>query len=447
MHTRAREDDGALNRQEGFSDTREHPGGGEAGPDRPPHGAGPDAPWPGVPAFVAATTAVAGIGLAAGGTAGALLATELAGTASVAGLPVALHLGGSAVGALLVSHQAGRGHRGRGLALGLILGALGALAVVLAARQGSLAWMLAGSALLGTANSSIFLLRYTAAQAVPEGSRGRALGAVFLATAVGAVISPLLLGPSGLAARAAGLPTLCGLYLVAIVAFGCSALMLAAGCSPRTPLLGRAAGVLASGTRPTRGTVRLGAALREPAAVVALSALAGANFIMVGIMTITPVHLSRHGAGTGVVGSFVALHVVGMFAPAPLVGRLADRYGPVPVVLVGAVISLAACALGGFSTGPTTMTTAHLVLAGLGWNFGVVGASTLLTQAVPGQLRPYVEGIGEATMGAAAMVVAPLVATFPGAWGYQLLALLALALTALALARLRVPATAAGPLS
>ncbi|MFJ4903896.1 MFS transporter [Streptomyces sp. NPDC088727] len=405
-----------------------------------PQAAGPNSPWHGIPAYIAGTTALAGLGLAAGGTAGALLATELAGTASVAGLPVALHLGGSAVGALLVSHQAGRGHRGRGLALGLVLGALGALAVVLAAKQGSLAWMLAGSALLGTANSSIFLLRYTAAQAVPEGSRGRALGAVFLATALGAVISPLLLGPSGTAAHAIGLPTLCGLYLVAFIAFGGSALLLAAGCSPRTPVLGRAASVLASGLRPARGTVRLGAALREPAAVVALSALAGANFIMVGVMTLTPVHLSQHGAGHGVVGSFVALHVVGMFAPAPLVGRLADRYGPMPVVLIGAVISLTASVLGSFSTGPTTMTTVHLVLAGLGWNFGVVGASTLLTGAVPGQLRPYVEGIGEATMGAAAVVVAPLVAALPGAWGYHLLGLCAVALTALALVRMRRPA-------
>ncbi|MGW2656470.1 MFS transporter [Streptomyces sp. NPDC001478] len=418
--------------------------GREADPDRPPHTAGPDGPWRGVPAFVAGTTALAGLGLAAGGTAGVLLATELAGTASVAGLPVALHLTGSAAGALLVSHQAARGHRGRGLALGMVLGAFGALVVVLAAREGSLAWMLAGSVLLGTANSSLFLLRYTAAQAVPEGSRGRALGAVFLATALGAVISPLLLGPSGAVARSMGLPTLCGLYLVAVAAFGGSALLLAAGCSPRTPVLGRAAGVLVSGVRPARGGVRLGTALREPAAVAALTALAGANFIMVGIMTITPVHLSGHGAGTGTVGTLVALHVIGMFAPAPLVGRLADRHGAVPVVLTGAVISLVACVLGGFSTGPTAMTTTHLALAGLGWNFGVVGASTLLTQAVPGRLRPHVEGIGEATMGTAAVVVAPLVAALPGFWGYQLLGLCAVALTALALARLRRPAT--GPL-
>ncbi|MBT2400834.1 MFS transporter [Streptomyces sp. ISL-100] len=397
-----------------------------------------DNPWKGIPAFLAGASALAGIGLAAGGTAGVLLATELAGTASVAGLPVALHLTGSALGAILVSHQAARGHRGRGLALGLLLGAVGAAIVVLAAYQGNLLVMLVGSTLLGTANASIFLIRYAAAQAVAEGSQGRALGVVFFATAFGAVASPLLLGPSSSAAQAVGLPGLSGLYLVALGAFSCSALLLAAGSTPRIPFLGRAARVLTPGIREIRSGVRLSAALRESATLVALSALAGANFVMVGIMTITPVHLTQHGAGHGAVGLLVALHVVGMFAPAPLTGRLADRHGPVRVVLAGAVVSLAACVLGAFSEGHATpLTTAHLVLAGLGWNAGVVGASTLLTSSVPDTLRSRVEGIGEATMGTAAVVIAPLAAVLPDAWDYSVLGLCAAALTLLALVEAR----------
>ncbi|MGW0737224.1 hypothetical protein [Streptomyces sp. NPDC002851] len=71
--------------------------------------------------------------------------------------------------------------------------------------------MLFGSTLLGTANSSIFLVRYAAARAVAEGSRGRALGVVLLATAFGAVLSPPLLGPGSSAAQAVGLPALSGL--------------------------------------------------------------------------------------------------------------------------------------------------------------------------------------------------------------------------------------------
>ncbi len=398
----------------------------------------PDNPWKGIPAFLAGAAALASLGLAAGGTAGTLLATELAGTASVAGLPVALHLTGSALGAIVVSHQAARGHRGRGLALGLLLGAVGAAIVVLATYQDNLPVMLVGSTLLGTANASIFLIRYAAAQAVAEGSRGRALGVVFLATAFGAVASPLLLGPSSSAARAVGLPELSGPYLVALGAFSCSALLLTAGSTPRTPFLGRAARVLTPGIRQVRSRVRLSAALRESATLVALSALAGTSFVMVGIMTITPVHLTQHGAGHGAVGYLVALHVVGMFAPAPLTGRLADRHGPVRIVLAGAVVSLVACVLGAFSEGHATpLTTAHLVLAGLGWNAGVVGGSAMLTSSVPDALRSRVEGIGEAAMGSAAVVIAPLAAVLPDTWDYSVLGLCAAALISLALVEAR----------
>ncbi|WP_157857404.1 MFS transporter [Streptomyces yerevanensis] len=405
-------------------------------------------PWRGVPGFLAGATALAALGLAAGGTAGTLLATDLADTPAVAGLPVALHLSGSAVGALLVSHQGSLGHRGRGLALGLLIGAVGAAIVVLAAARGSLPLMLAGSTLLGTANSSIFLVRYAAAQAVPDGSRGQALGTVFFATAFGAVLSPLLFGPSSSVARAAGFPALAGPYLVALAAFSLSALLLAAGTTPRVPLLGRAARVLTAGTRGTPGGLRLQEALRTRATAVALCALAGANFVMVGIMTIVPVHLDRHGAGHGIVGFLVALHVVGMFAVAPVTGRLADQHGPVPVVLAGAVVSLGACVLGAFGDGGATpMTTVYLVLAGLGWNAGVVGASALLTESAPESVRTHAEGIGEATMGAAAVVAAPLVAAVPAVWALPLLGVCAGALTLLATAELRrVPADRRDPI-
>lgn len=398
----------------------------------------PEGPRRGIPGLLAGITALAAVGLAAGGTAGALLATELAGTASVAGLPVALHLGGSAAGALLVSQQAGRGHRGRGLALGLLLGALGALVVIVAAEHANLPGMLVGSTLLGTANSSIFLLRYAAAQAASEGNRGRALGAVFLATAVGATVSPLLLGPGGSLAQMLQLPALCGMYLIALAAFGSTALLLAVASTPRTPVLGAAARVLTTGVRSTRGGADLLTALRGPSTVVALSALAATNFVMVGVMTITPVHLAQHGSGNAAVGFLVALHVVAMFAPAPITGRLADRHGPLSVVLTGSSIALVACVAGALGDGhATALTTTHLVLAGLGWNCGVVGSSSLLTEAVPVSLRPHVEGIGEATMGTAAVLAAPLAAALPGRWGYHLLGLCAVALTLLCLARMR----------
>lgn len=107
-------------------------------------------------------------GLAAGGTAGALLGVEITGTEAAAGLPLGLLVVGSAATALLISRRTGRAGRGRSLALGYTLGAIGAALVVIAAVASNLIALLAGSILLGAGNAAIFLTRYAAAEAGSE---------------------------------------------------------------------------------------------------------------------------------------------------------------------------------------------------------------------------------------------------------------------------------------
>ncbi|MBX6383222.1 MAG: MFS transporter, partial [Microbispora sp.] len=197
--------------------------------------------------MLSVATAIGSTGLAAGGTAGALLGSRLAHTAAGAGLPPGLLVVGSAAGALLISRQTARGRRGRGLMLGYLLGAAGAAVVVASAMLRDLPLLLAGSTVLGAANSAVFLTRYAALEAAGESGRGRALGAVFFATAVGAITGPLLMGPSGRLAEAVGLPGPTGLYLLAIAAFGVAALLHAGMSNPRVRWLGRAATILTRG--------------------------------------------------------------------------------------------------------------------------------------------------------------------------------------------------------
>src|SRR5918994_1794646 len=102
-------------------------------------------PRPALP-LLAASTAIGSLGLAAGGTAAALLAVETTGRDAAAGLRLAARAG-----------------RGAGLVAGYAIGVLGALAVVAAAVLASFPLMLAGSLLLGGANAAIFLSRYAAA--------------------------------------------------------------------------------------------------------------------------------------------------------------------------------------------------------------------------------------------------------------------------------------------
>jgi MFS family permease len=345
-------------------------------------------------ALLAAATAIGALGLAAGGSAGALLAKDISGSTAWAGVPLGFLVAGSAASALVISRQTSRSGRGAGLGLGYGVGAAGAVLVIAAASFEDLALLLAGSAALGAANAAIFLTRYAAADLGGDEGRGRALGVVFFATALGAVASPNLLGPSGDLADAIGLARLSGLYLVAVAAFAVAGLVLAT--LPRRPITGKtvARPELRSGLRGAR---------------VALLVLGGTNLVMVAVMAIAPVHLAADGHSLDVVGVVVSIHVLCMFAPSPLTGWLADRAGSAAVVALGAMLLVAAGGSGvvlDMSDG--TAMTAMLALLGLGWNAGVVGGSTMLAASVPPAVRPQTEGIGEVAMGLAAGTGAPI---------------------------------------
>jgi Major Facilitator Superfamily len=290
-----------------------------------------------------------------------------------------------------------------------------------------LALLLAGSAALGAANAAIFLSRYAAAELGGETGRGRALGVVFFATALGAVLSPNLLGPSGDLAGAVGLPGLAGLYLVALAAFVGAGFLLAALPSASLPVGERRA--------VTRRELRAGLW----SARMALVLLALTNLVMVAVMAIAPIHMMEHGHGLDLVGVIVSIHVLCMFAPSPVTGWLADRAGSAIVAALGSGLMVAAGASGAvMDLSQSLQMTAMLALLGLGWNAGVVAGSTMLAASVPGHLRPQAEGIGEVAMGLAAGAGAPVAGLLVAYGDFTTLSMAAVVAGALMLAALRL---------
>jgi predicted MFS family arabinose efflux permease len=359
-------------------------------------------------AILAVATAIGATGLAAGGTAGALLGADLAGSDAAAGVPLGLLVVGSAASAPLISYLTPRLGRERSLALGYFVGAVGAEVVVIAAVAESLTVLLVGSVLVGTANAAIFLTRYAAADGVRPAVRGRALGTVFFATALGAIASPLLLGPSGDLAELMGLPSLTGLYLVATAAFVIAGMTLvAASPSP-----------VRESTPITRHELLVG--LRVRGTRTSLLILGAGNFVMVAVMAVAPVHMTEHAHHhLQFVGIVISLHVAGMFAPSPISGWLADRIGPIAVATIGFAFVVVAGLSGlvvDLESGAGI--TALLVVLGLGWNFGIVGGSTLLTASTTPRLRPHAEGIGEVAMGLAAGLGAPIAGVLVAGGGF-----------------------------
>jgi MFS family permease len=386
-------------------------------------------------ALLATTSAIGGSGLAAGGTAGALLGAQLTGTEAAAGLPLGVLVLGSAASALLISRSTSQLGRGLSLALGYAVGVAGALLVVLAAVIASLTTLLLGSLLLGGANASIFLTRYAAAEVGGEAGGGRALGLVFFSTSIGAVASPLLLGPSGDLAQNVGLPRLSGLYAIACVAFSVAGLLLGgASHTIRPGHAGVAALLRADETTPPTWRELADGADAGPA-TFGVAVLATVNFVMVAVMAVAPVHLMAHGQSLEMIGTAISAHVAGMFAPSPISGWLTDRVGPLAVVAIGFLLVLIAAVYGvTINQADAHAITVMLVILGVGWNFGVVGASALIAGSAPLAFRVQVEGIGEVAMGIAAAVAAPAASLIIAVAGFTSLSLLVATLAALAIA-------------
>nr|MBA3498073.1 MFS transporter [Gemmatimonadales bacterium] len=169
--------------------------------------------------------------------------------------------------------------------------------------------------------------------------------------------------------------------------------------------------------------------LSRPAARLGVGAMAIGHVVMVGVMTMTPVHIRSAGHDAAhtlrLVGLVLSAHIAGMFAFAPVFGWLTDRLGRRPVVGIGILLLLLACAVAGTARHDPARLAAGLTLVGLGWSATMVAGSTLLSEAVPAELRASAQGLSDLTMGLAGATAGALSGVVVQAWGYATLALLA----------------------
>jgi MFS family permease len=351
-------------------------------------------------------------------TAGSLIVAASRG-AAWSGIPSVAGVLGTATGALGAGFVLPRyGHR-RVLGTGYGLATLGALIAFSGALTTSILPLLTGIMMVGWGNGGAQLSRYVAADLYPEERRGRALSTIVWAGTVGALAGPALIAPAAHVATSAGWPPLSGPIAVTVLAT--AGATLAAFSLPRT-------------ASERQVVVQRGPAW-SPLALKPLIAMVAAQLTMVAVMTMTPLQLTEHGHGLDAVGWVLSAHMIGMFALAPLSGRIADRWGPRVTINAGlGVLALATATAIAAPTAHTSGLPIALFLLGYGWNLVFVGGSARLSRDLAPEARNRVRGVVDAVVWSASALAGLTSGQLFAGGGYSLVALVAGVLALLPLA-------------
>ena len=370
-----------------------------------------------------------------------LLAAELLGSDSLAGMPSAAATLGSAGLAIPLAVRSRRLGRRPAVVLGYVIGAAGALVAFAAGQFGSFWLLVLAMAAFGSARASNLQSRFAAADLATERTRAGAIALVVWVGTVGAVIGP----PSGLWADrvgvAAGFEPWTGPMLLAASMFFIGALIVTVRLRP-DPLA--VAGGIEPGARATNPFAGTGTTIRQvwtnDRARLAVIAMAVSQMAMVAVMTMTPLHMRDHGHAD-LSTLVISAHVLGMFGLSPVVGRLADRFGRLEIVISGAAIlgtGTISAVIAGYVPG---LMFVGLFLLGLGWSFALVAGSALLTESMPVSSRVASQGFADLAMGSLGAVAAFGSGLVKASAGFHWLAnfatfsALAIMLAALAVAR------------
>ncbi|MEV1064492.1 MFS transporter [Streptomyces sp. NPDC050263] len=356
-------------------------------------------------AVLVASQILGGLGVATGIALATVLARQISGTDALSGLaPTATVTGTAVLSMPMAALMTARGRR-PGLVLAYLVGALGAGVVVVAARVGSFPLLLCGLAAFGAASSANLQARFAAADLAEPHRRARAISNVVWATTLGAVVGPNIAAPAGRSVAGLGIPATAGPFLWAAGIFVVSAVVVGVLLRP-DPLLTARALAPEEERSPQARSLRAGlaAVAASPRARLALVTVTVSHTAMVSVMSMTPVDLAHHGAGIDLIGLVISGHIAGMYAFAPLMGRLADRVGRLAVTGLAAGLLAVALFLAGTAGDSHGQIAAGLFVLGLGWSAGLVSGSALLTDAVPQSARAAAQGLSDLTMNTAAGV-------------------------------------------
>ncbi len=304
----------------------------------------------------------------------------LAPNACLATLPITCMVVGSMLTATPISAFMQKHGRRAGFVAGAVGGAIGAAVGALGLYVGSFTLFCIGALLSGIYMSAQGFYRFAAADTASDAFRPKAISWVMAGGLLSAVLGPQLVKTT---ADAMVVPFL-GTYL-AVIGLNVVGMFLFFGLSipkPRPPVAGDATG-------RTRGQM-----IRTPRIAVAMICATVSYALMNLVMTSSPLAVVGCGFTKGNAADIVTAHVLAMYAPSFFTGHLIARFGAERIVALGLVIlaGAGAVALMGFEL---THFFAAMVLLGLGWNFGFIGATTMLAQEPSAVEKGRLQGLND----------------------------------------------------
>jgi MFS family permease len=373
-----------------------------------------------------------GFGLGSTLSIGALLAAELSGTVAWSGAAATFSTLGTAVWAMPLSRLAFAKGRRVALAFGAALAISGATLVITAASIGFFPLLLLALFLLGAGSATSLQARFAATDLPTTKKVGRDLSLVVWATTVGAVTGPNLFGPGEIVGDFLGLPDLTGPFVFTIMAQMMATSVFWFGLRPDPLLVAKQLDATNKVPRPKLSLKNAFQTLKAyPIAAYAIMSIALSHMVMVSVMSMTPIHVTTHGGSLVVVGFVISLHILGMYAFAPVFGFLSDKIGPVKTILTGQLIFVGALLIAGLGSETEHLVTIGLFFLGLGWSASTVAGSALLTVSVPVDQKTNVQGLSDSLMNLSGAFGGAIAGTLVALYffvGLNLIALLPVAL-------------------
>ncbi|MFN8444257.1 MAG: MFS transporter [Caldilineaceae bacterium] len=328
-----------------------------------------------------------------------ITATELTGGESQAGLPATIVLLGRALIAYPIGWLMDKLGRRLGIAMGFAMSVLGMVVCVLAIGQGSFVGFCLGALMNGMGRGTGEQSRYAAADvSLPERSAS-AVGWIVFAGTIGSVAGPWLLPFAEKWAELWNLPSLAGPFAVTGVLSAVSSLIIFFLLFPDPKHISQRMQaerpVLNSHVRSQREI------FADPTVRLAVVALTISQLVMTLIMVVNPLHMKHlHYELTDI--AFVTMaHTLGMFLFAGATGWMVSKFGRLPMIVLGGLVLSASAILAPLARGVPMLAVA-LFLLGLGWSFGYVAASSLLSSALSPGERGRTQGISETLVAFAA---------------------------------------------